>query len=504
MKSTVELIANMEQIVKIFVRQSYFVEEDLVVDYNFEQEAQVSISPKDWIALIPKGWSGVDEQVAFKNVNISCDEMNHPIKSIVMEKSCFQNVVECEKQYQLMYIGQYLEILGRSEYFTFYHQTDVCNCVTLSGEPLNKDKPRRISSVLVRRPPRRQSPTPREFYKNRSQSQMNVAMKNEGPKPRNCPQNLCSKCMAPNNYSALESSYLTKIQNLTTEKEVMEQRLLRVEKDLVQTLDVLNKQFMLNKAFYQQKENIQRFIDELVEGLLNDGRITFWASDQEFTVVREFEDKERCCGAMAESGDVSSMASPRSPQTTSREAYLKAIIGQQEQTIQHLVAKIKESFDLFLKVNPPAASASEQHHDLALLLDAAENNKLMCSIGYMDSSGTTYFTPPPFFPEPPLYELGAHDHFVETGCKPEKMVFTNSHITDPKLSSPAVTINRKQQDVQDEKKPWNAIPLEQPNKSKLDGDLQNNSLESDDKEEVVINKCKNIDYDTGDENENTI
>lgn len=27
-----------------------------------------------------------------------------------MEKKCFENVVECEKQYQLMYIGQYLEV----------------------------------------------------------------------------------------------------------------------------------------------------------------------------------------------------------------------------------------------------------------------------------------------------------------------------------------------------------------------------------------------------------
>lgn len=34
----------------------------------------------------------------------------------------------------------------------------------------------------------------------------------------------------------------------------------------------------------------------------------------------------------------------------SKEAYMKAIIGQQEQTIQHLVNKIKDSFDLFLKV----------------------------------------------------------------------------------------------------------------------------------------------------------
>jgi len=29
---------------------------------------------------------------------------------------------------------------------------------------------------------------------------------------------------------------------------------------------------------------------------------------------------------------------------------MKAIIGQQEQTIQHLVNKIKDSFDLFVKV----------------------------------------------------------------------------------------------------------------------------------------------------------
>jgi len=69
------------------------------------------VSPKDWIALIPKGWSGVDEQVVFKTVNTDSDVMNLAIKSVVMEKKCFQNVVECEKQYQLMYIGQYLEVI---------------------------------------------------------------------------------------------------------------------------------------------------------------------------------------------------------------------------------------------------------------------------------------------------------------------------------------------------------------------------------------------------------
>lgn len=35
---------------------------------------------------------------------------------------------------------------------------------------------------------------------------------------------------------------------------------------------------------------------------------------------------------------------------SSKEAYMKAIIGQQEQTIQYLVNKIKDSFDIFLEV----------------------------------------------------------------------------------------------------------------------------------------------------------
>lgn len=35
---------------------------------------------------------------------------------------------------------------------------------------------------------------------------------------------------------------------------------------------------------------------------------------------------------------------------SSKEAYMKAIIGQQEQTIQYFVNKIKDSFDIFLKV----------------------------------------------------------------------------------------------------------------------------------------------------------
>lgn len=61
----------------------------------------------------------------------------------------------------------------------------------------------------------------------------------------------------------------------------MEQRLLTFEKDLVHTLEVVNKQFKLSTAISQQKKNIQKFIDDLVDGLVNDGKITFWAHDQE-------------------------------------------------------------------------------------------------------------------------------------------------------------------------------------------------------------------------------
>jgi len=65
---------------------------------------------------------------------------------------------------------------------------------------------------------------------------------------------------------------------------MMEQRLLTFEKDLVDTLEVVNKQFKLSTAISQQKQNIQKFIDDLVDGLVNDGRITFWAHDQEVNI----------------------------------------------------------------------------------------------------------------------------------------------------------------------------------------------------------------------------
>lgn len=61
----------------------------------------------------------------------------------------------------------------------------------------------------------------------------------------------------------------------------MEQRLLKVEQDLVHTLEVINKQFKLSQAITQQRDDIQKFIDEVVDGLLNDGKITFWAHDRE-------------------------------------------------------------------------------------------------------------------------------------------------------------------------------------------------------------------------------
>ncbi|XP_050528753.1 uncharacterized protein LOC126898586 [Daktulosphaira vitifoliae] len=369
----------MEQIVKLFVHQSYFIENDLVIDYNFVKEAQTNASSKDWIVLIPKGWTGVDEQVAFKNIIIGCDEINKPIKSIIFEKKCFQNIVKCNKKYQLMYIAQNLEILGRSEYFTFYHQNTACYCVTSTGKSVDEDKTKRLHPQSDRRPIRRQSPTPHDFYKNNSQT--SSVIKSDKPKSKRWSSNSCNECKSPNNFNAQESAYLTKIQDLTNEKEALEQHLLKVEKDLVQTLDVVNKQFMLNRAFSQQKENVQRFIDDLVKGLLNDGRITFWANDQEFTVVRENLDKDLECSV----GDSDTTALFKS-QVSFREACLKAIISQQEQTIRQLVNKIKDSIDIFLKTNDPSSNLN------SLLPQTPENQ--LSSIGYMDSSGTTYFATP--------------------------------------------------------------------------------------------------------------
>jgi hypothetical protein len=37
------LIDNMEQIVKIFVQHSYFIENDLIVDYNVEQGVIITL-----------------------------------------------------------------------------------------------------------------------------------------------------------------------------------------------------------------------------------------------------------------------------------------------------------------------------------------------------------------------------------------------------------------------------------------------------------------------------
>lgn len=79
-------------------------------------QAQINVSPKDWLALIPKGWSGVEEQVAFKTVD-SDSAANLAIKSVVMEKKYFQHLVMCEKPYQLMYIGKHLEVI-----FLYYYK----------------------------------------------------------------------------------------------------------------------------------------------------------------------------------------------------------------------------------------------------------------------------------------------------------------------------------------------------------------------------------------------
>lgn len=64
-------------------------------------------------------------------------------------------------------------------------------------------------------------------------------------------------------------------------------------------------------------------------------------------MVREFPDKNH----ISLLSDDFSTLSTNTSFNSSKEAYMKAIIGHQEQTIQYLVNKIKDSFDIFLKVN---------------------------------------------------------------------------------------------------------------------------------------------------------
>lgn len=61
----------------------------------------------------------------------------------------------------------------------------------------------------------------------------------------------------------------------------MEEQLMKLEKDLINTLEVINKLFKFNKTILQQNYDIQKFIDDLVDGLLKDGKVSFWARDQE-------------------------------------------------------------------------------------------------------------------------------------------------------------------------------------------------------------------------------
>lgn len=373
----------MEQIVKIFVHQSYFIENDLAVDYNVQQGARVNVSAKDWIALIPKGWSGVDEQVAFKTVDVDSGVENEAIKSVVIERKYFEKVVGCGKQYQLMYVSQYLEILGRSEYFMFVHRSDECDCDysrsarTEIGENVKRN---RLPSTVAfgRKPPRRRSPTPREFYKNRLRSHDDPADSGVTSTIPVNQRSRCGKCDAPNNYPALESAYLARIQDLSVRRRVMDECLSKIEQDLARTLDDIDEKFRLTGAISRQKDDVQKFIDGVVDGILADGKTTFRVDDREFSVVREFP---------GENLQTSSSSSDESPPfnkwpSLSSEAHMKAIIVDQERTIQHLVDKIKDSFDFFSRENAP----SEE--------EPVMNN----NVGYMDSSGTTYYSPrPPAF-----------------------------------------------------------------------------------------------------------
>lgn len=67
----------------------------------------------------------------------------------------------------------------------------------------------------------------------------------------------------------------------------MEQHLLKVENDLVCTLDVVNKQLKLNKILSVEKDKNQKFIDDVVDGLLNNGKTTFWARDDEVNFFKK-------------------------------------------------------------------------------------------------------------------------------------------------------------------------------------------------------------------------
>lgn len=66
----------------------------------------------------------------------------------------------------------------------------------------------------------------------------------------------------------------------------------------------------------------------------------------QFTVTREFLDKDK----LPPTNDDTVVSLVNKSLYSSSETYLKAIIGQQEKTIQHLVIKLKDMCEYFFKV----------------------------------------------------------------------------------------------------------------------------------------------------------
>ncbi|XP_050531431.1 uncharacterized protein LOC126900043 isoform X4 [Daktulosphaira vitifoliae] len=212
--------------------------------------------------------------------------------------------------------------------------------------------------------------TPVEFSGKRSISPtsfiMNVARSNY---IKQWPLEICCACKAPSNYVALEKCYFKKISDLKSENGNFEQRLLKVEKDLVKAMDVISQQFMLNEAYRQQLETADMFLEELLAALTNEGRMTFWAHGQEFNVVREFSS----CGDANTNYDNYSLVRPQTP---SKESYYKATLKQQDRTIRHLVNTVKDTVDLFLQFSVSPVD-----------LKSGTNSS---TVNYVDESATTY------------------------------------------------------------------------------------------------------------------
>ncbi|KAJ9595025.1 hypothetical protein L9F63_013691, partial [Diploptera punctata] len=367
----------MELVKFINVKPKYCLNDDILLEYILDTKFQSTY--RDFIGLYARGWNDLVQYITFEWI------ITHPNESSARRSTLFKSryhseSVKLDVEYQFVYIDYKIEVMGRSQYFRFVPAADsIGNCkknlqrglseialtpsITLHSDPLSHvllaPKP---SSSVTKLDGYHRAPCftqPQDQHLRGFSSEIALASAElptfctiSAPNQKTMPCSICNQQFASHDHQKPDNKVKSSaawINDLEHRNRSLEDRIQDLENELEMSL-VTQKNLRL-AAHHSKRDKLayQKFVNELLHALSQKGIARVVDGQGTEMLVKRIPMK------VPPADNSEERPVQNGGKTSSRERYLKAIIGSQEQKIRdlmlHLEATTKACHNLSLKMD---------------------------------------------------------------------------------------------------------------------------------------------------------